>query len=255
MKARLAYKITGILAAIAAASALSATAQDTMATDPAAPVPSQATVPGSVAPSTTPAPTVEAPNTTATPNPTAPTEPAVETPATPPANPDAAADVAQTTPDAAAPDTTTTADASAPKAFMQQAYLANEFSIAAAQLAVEKGSTQDIKDTAQSVLNDGLKTRTAMVTAIQTSTSDMEFDQNWNEEYKQKLADLQTLAGADFDAKYLELQGQVSNDSATFYQSFATTASDDSVKTFASATLSTLTAQNDALESVSQGGQ
>ncbi|ESQ85373.1 hypothetical protein ABAC460_23745 [Asticcacaulis sp. AC460] len=255
MKARYAYKITGVLAAIVAATALSATAQDTTATDPSAAVPSQATVPGSVAPSTTPAPTVEAPNTTATPNPTA--EPAVETPATPPANPDAAADsVAQTTPDATLPDTApAVADASAPKAFMQQAFLANEFSAAAAEIALQKGSTQEVKDTAQSVLNDATKTRAGMVTAIQTSTSDMHFDQNWDEAYKQKLADLNTLEGAEFDAKYLELQGQVSHDSEGLYQSFAATASDEAAKTFASATLPTLTAQNDALESVSQGGQ
>lgn len=255
MKSRYAYTITGILAAVAAATALNATAQDTATTpaDPAGTVPSQATVPGSVAPSTTPAPTVEAPNTTATPNPTAsnPAEPAVETPATPPANPDAAADsLAQTTPDAAAP-----SEANAPKTFMQQAFLANEFSKAAAQIALEKGTTPEVKETAQSVLNDSTKTREAMVTAIQSSTSDMNFDQNWTEEYKMKLAELKALEGAEFDAKYLELQGQVTNDSERLYQSFAAQASDESAKTFASATLPTLTAQGDALESVSQGGQ
>ena len=248
MKTRYAYKITGILAAVFAATALSAAAQETPSTTEAEPtVPSQATVPGSVAPSTTPAPTVEAPNTTATPSPTTPADPSVTTPAAPPATPDAATgDVAQMT------DSTTIA---APKDFMQQAFLSNEFGIAAAQLAVQKGSTQEVKDAAQTVLNNGLKTRTDMVAAIQGSTSDMHFDQAWTDEYKQKLADLQTLEGADFDAKYLETQGELTNSTESLYQTFASTASDESVKTFAANTLPTLTAEGDTLESVSQGGQ
>ncbi|MFT4074301.1 MAG: DUF4142 domain-containing protein [Asticcacaulis sp.] len=208
MKTKLAYKVSGILAATVVASALglSAHAQTTTTPDPAAnPVPPVA-------------------------------DPAV------PGN--AAADAA----------TPVAADTNAAKDFMKEAFMANEFTIAASQLAATQGESPDVKAAAQTVLDNGLKTRTAMVAAIQGSTSDMHFDQNFTDDYNAKLGELKAAKGADFDSKYVADQGEVNDKAETVFQAYASTGTDEAVKTFASNTLPALAANGDKLDSVAQGG-
>lgn len=220
MKTYLPYKITTVLVAIAAAAAMSASAQDATQTatpDAAKPV---------VAP---PAETVPA-------NP----DPSAALPAQAAPAPAAAASVA------AGPDA---------KEFIRQAYLANEFGIAASQVALGNAQDQTAKDAAQQILNDGMKTRQALIAAIQGATTDMHFDQAWTDDYKNKLADLKSTAAADFDAKYLATQGDVTNQTTDLFSAYAANGTDESVKTFAANTLPTLKAEGDKLESVSMGGQ
>ena len=221
MRTNSVYKVTGILAILATATAMGASAQDASQVKP------------SVPPVTAPA-TPDTPDTTATPDATTP--PAVSP----------SADTAQAT-----QNTTVVA----PKDFMQQAFLDNEFGIAASQLALQQAQNSDTKDAAQQVLNDGLKVRADMVAAIQGATSDMHFDQAWTDDYKQKLADLKSKTGTDFDTQYLATQGEITNQSTDLYGQFASTGSDPAVKTFAANTLPTLQAEGDKLEAASQGGQ
>ncbi len=168
------------------------------------------------------------------------------TPAVDPATPvDAAAP-------AAAP--AVAADAGAAKNFMREAFMANEFTIAASQLAATQAASPDVKATAQQVLDNGLKTRTSMVAAIQGSTSDMHFDQNFTDDYNMKLGELKAAKGADFDTKYVAAQGEVNDKAETVFKAYASTGTDESVKTFAANTLPTLAANGDKLDSVAQGG-
>ena len=216
MKNAIAYKVSGILAAVVAAAALSASAQTTAPAQDAQP-----TVPPVTAPATNPA-----------------------------VDPAAPADAA--TAPVAAP--AVAADASAAKNFMREAFMANEFSIAASQLAATQGASPDVKATAQAVLDNGLKTRTSMVAAIQASTSDMHFDQNFSDDYNMKLGELKAAKGADFDTKYVAAQGEVNDKAENVFKAYASTGTDESVKTFAANTLPTLAANGDKLDSVSQGG-
>jgi putative membrane protein len=211
MKNAIAYKVSGILAAVVAAAALGASAQTT-APD------AQPTVPPATAPVTAPA----------------------TTPAVDPAAPAAAPAVA--------------ADANGAKNFMKEAFMANEFSIAASQLAATQGESADVKAAAQTVLDNGLKTRTSMVAAIQGSTSDMHFDQNFTDDYNMKLGELKAAKGADFDTKYVAAQGEVNDKAENVFKAYASTGTDESVKTFAANTLPTLAANGDKLDSVAQGG-
>lgn len=218
MKNAIAYKVSGILAAVVAAAALSASAQ-----------------------TTTPDQTMPEAQPTVPPI-TAPVTPPVTPPVTDPAVPG----------NAAAP--AVAADASAAKDFMREAFMANEFSIAASQLAATQGESADVKAAAQTVLDNGLKTRTGMVAAIQASTSDMHFDQTFTDDYNMKLGELKAAKGADFDTKYVAAQGEVNDKAEGVFKAYAATGTDESVKTFAANTLPTLAANGDKLDSVSQGG-
>ena len=209
------YKVSGILAAVMAATALGASAQTTAQT---ASPDAQPTVPPVTAPVTTPAIDPAAP---------------AAVPATAPA---------------------VAADANAAKDFMKEAFMANEFSIAASQLAATQGESADVKAAAQAVLDNSLKTRTAMVTAIQGSTSDMHFDQNFTDDYNMKLGELKAAKGADFDTKYVAAMGDVTDKAEGVFKSYAAAGTDESVKTFAANTLPTLAANGDKLDSVGQGG-
>jgi len=212
-----AYRVTGTLAAIIAATALSMSSGASAQTTETAPT--QSTLP--------------------------PVETPQETPQeTPMKAPDAVP--------AAAP--AVVADSGAAKDFMKTAFMANEFTIAASQLAATQGESADVKSTAAQVLDSGLKTRTAMVAAIQGSTSDMHFDQNFTDDYNIKLGELKAAKGADFDTKYVAAQGEVNDKAETAFKAYATTGTDESVKTFAANTLPTLAANGDKLDSVAQGG-
>ncbi|MBW8881326.1 MAG: DUF4142 domain-containing protein, partial [Asticcacaulis sp.] len=160
---------------------------------------------------------------TATPDTTPNTATTPDTSVTPQAT------VPATTPDPASgavADATPQTTVVAPKDFMQQAFLANEFGIAASQMALQQAKNSEVKDAAQAVLNDGLKVRADMVATIQNASSDMHFDQNWSDDYKQKLADLKSAKGDDFDQKYLATQGEITNQSTDLYSNFASTGSD-----------------------------
>jgi putative membrane protein len=222
MKTKLSYKITGAVVAIMAATALSASAQD--ATAPANP-----TVPPVTAPTTAPD----------------------AVPATPPIDQATPAETTATAP-AAAP--AVAADSGAAKDFIREAYMANEFSIAAAQLAATQAESAEVKATAKTVLDNGLKTRDGMVAAIQGATTDMHFDQNYTADYQTKLGELKAAKGADFDAKYVASQGEVNDKAESVFKAYAASGTDETVKTFAANTLPVLNANGDALDAVAQGG-
>jgi putative membrane protein len=171
-----------------------------------------------------------------------------------PVTPDPTAPVAAQAPSAPAAAAPTTADSqpaaagNAAKDFMQKAFLNNEFGIAASQVALQQAQSKEAKAAAKQVLDDGMKTRTAMITAIQGSSSDMHFSQDWTDDYKQRLAELQSTAGAAFDSKYLTAQTQVTKESQGLFSDYAQNGTDASVKTFAANTLPSLQADSAKLD-------
>ncbi len=216
MKANAAYKISAAVAALAAAFALNATAQTVKpAADPQAQqqaqVAAQATTPTAVQGASDVQPANLQPGSV----------------------------------DAAA------ASGAEPKDFIRKAYLANEFGIAASQVALAQSKSPETKKAAQKILSDGMKERQDMIAAIQKATSDMHFDQSWDDKYKQMLADLKSAPeGKAFDAKYTQLQGAVSDQSASLFSEYAANGTDTAVKTFAAATLPTIQADGSQLKAV-----
>ncbi len=214
MKAYAPYKTTAVLAALAAAFALEASAQ------------------------TTPSPTAD---------PQAQQSASVAAQATTPTAIQGTADLKPGSVDAAA------VSSAEPRDFMRKAFLANEFSIAASQVALAESKSAATKKAAQKILSDGMKERQDMIAAIQKATSDMHFDQSWDDKYKQMLADLKSAPeGKAFDSKYAELQGTVSDQTASLFSQYAQNGTDTSVKTFAAATLPTI--QTDGSQLKAAGG-
>lgn len=239
MKTKLTYTITGVIAAVSAACALSAAAQDTpsQTIKPLVPPVSGQTQPQTDVKPDTGSPAVNPASTTdqATPAPGAPSTTAL---------PQAAAGTTTA-------DTTQQTTILAPKDFMQQAYRANEFGIAASQLAMQKAQSADAKEAAKQILDDGMKVRQDMVAAIQGASSDMHFDQGWDDHYKGLMADLQNASGASFDQTYLATQSEVTSTATGLFQSYADTGSDTAVKTFAQNTLPVLQSEATKLDAAS----
>jgi putative membrane protein len=143
------------------------------------------------------------------------------------------------------------ASSAEPKDFIRKAFLANEFGIAASQVALAQSKSPATKDAAKKILSDGMKERQDMIAAIQGATSDMHFDQSWDDKYKQMLADLKSAPeGKAFDAKYLQLQAAVSDETASLFSQYAQNGTDTSIKTFAASTLPTLQADDSQLKAV-----
>lgn len=207
MKTSLSYVLTGVLAAAAIASGASAQQSDATAKPVVAPLPPAASESASAA-------------------------------ATAPAD-QAAVATGQA-------DVTAAAGGDA-KEFMHQVYLNNEFTIAAAQIAIGNAQSDAAKAAAQKLLNDGMKTRQDFVAAAQGATSDMNFEQAWTDDYKAKLADLKTAPATEFDAKYVATQAAVTSQEADAFSAYASAGTDASVKAFATATLPVLQADSAAL--------
>ena len=220
MKANLTYKMTAAAAVLAAAFALNA------------PIPAMAqTTPQSADPQST--------------APQARQAAAVGAQATTPTAVQGNADMQPGSVDAAA------ASSAEPKDFIRKAYLANEFGIAASQVALAQSKTPATKEAAKKILSDGMKERQDMIAAIQGATTDMHFDQSWDDKYKQMLADLKSAPeGKAFDAKYLQLQSAVSDETASLFSQYAQNGTDTSVKTFAASTLPTLQADDSQIKAV-----
>ena len=136
-----------------------------------------------------------------------------------------------------------------PKEFIRQAYLANEFGIAASQVVLQNAQSPAAKSTAQKILNDGMQERQAMIQAIQTAASDMHFDQSWDDQYKQRLADLKSSSATTFDQKYLATETDVTQQSASLFASYAQLGTDPAVKRFAAQILPSLQAESAELKS------
>ena len=217
MKANLTYKITAAAVALGAAFALNAFALNAGA-------------------QTTPRPAVD---------PQAQQSASVAAEATTPTAVQGTTDLQPGSVDAAA------VSGAEPKDFIRKAYLANEFGIAASQVALAESKSPATKEAAKKILADGMKERQDMIAAIQGATSDMHFDQSWDDKYKQMLADLKSAPeGKAFDAKYVQLQGAVSDQSASLFGEYAQNGTDTAVKTFAASTLPTIQTDDDQLKAV-----
>jgi putative membrane protein len=212
MKAYAPYKITVALAALAAAVSMNASAQ------------------------TTPRPTVD---------PQAQQSASVAAESTTPTAVQGTANLQPGSIDAAA------ASSAEPKDFIRKAFLANEFGIAASQVALAQSKSPATKKAAQKILSDGMKERQDMIAAIQNATSDMHFDQSWDDKYKQMLSDLKSAPdGKAFDSKYVALQGTVSDQEASLFSAYAQNGTDTAVKTFAASTLPTIQTDGSQLKAV-----
>ncbi|MGZ3405583.1 MAG: DUF4142 domain-containing protein, partial [Polyangia bacterium] len=123
--------------------------------------------------------------------------------------------------------------------------------IAASQLALAQSKTPATKAAAEKVLTNGMKERQDMIAAIQKATSDMHFDQAWDDKYKTMLADLKSAPeGKAFDAKYLQLQGAVADQSQSLFAEYAQNGTDTSIKVFAAATLPVLQSEVGQLKGI-----
>ncbi len=170
-------------------------------------------------------------------------------PATPPTDATATTDTTAAPAQAAPAQAQASAGDPAAKDFMHEAFMANEFGIAAAQVAQTNAKSPAVKSAAAQVLANDTKTRQDMIAAIQGSTSDMHFDQTWNDDYTQRLADLKSAKGAEFDAKYVATQSEVNTKAAGLAQTYAASGTDATVKDFAAKTAPTLQADAQALQS------
>jgi putative membrane protein len=139
------------------------------------------------------------------------------------------------TPEAAAP----VADATAPvpKAFVQDAFQANEFELAASQLAAKKSTNPKVKAYAKAAVAEKTLIREQMTVAIQSARSDMQFTQDWTPEQKAKLAELNAAKGKSFDTNYVGAVAETLDKAVPQFEDYANRGTDAAIRDFAVGTL------------------
>jgi putative membrane protein len=142
------------------------------------------------------------------------------------------------------------ANAPVPKDFVQKAFQANEFEIAASELATKKASHPGVKAFAKQAVDEKIAVREDMTTAIQSATSDMQFSQDYSASQKAALAELTGAKGKAFDDKYLKHVSKTLDQAVAQFEDYATNGTDPSIKTFASNTLPKLKANQAQVNSL-----
>lgn len=122
--------------------------------------------------------------------------------------------------------------------FLQFAQAGNSFEVAAGQKALLKSEDAQVKSLAQHIVDDHIKSniqlnnlaqRKGLATAAMMTSSQID-----------KLSQLDTLSGLEFDRQYLLQQDSAHQDTISIFESAAINANDKDIRDFASVTLPTL---------------
>jgi putative membrane protein len=139
--------------------------------------------------------------------------------------------------EAAAPVAAADATAPVPKAFVQDAFQANEFELAASQVAVKKATSPKVKAYAKAAVAEKTAIRAQMTTAIQSAQSDMQFTQDWTPAQKAKLAELNAAKGKSFDTKYVGAVADTLDKAVPQFEDYASRGTDAAIRDFAAGAL------------------
>jgi len=159
--------------------------------------------------------------------------------------------IAQDTAAPAAPtQTSDVASVTTAQQFADVAGVANMFEIQSSQAALQKATSQDIKDFAQRMIDDHTKAGDDLKAAAdaQGITVPSELD----DAHKQKLDQLNAASGADFDTTYVQMQLDAHHQAVDLFDNFSKAGEDGQVKDFAATTLATLQDHEKAIEQIAQ---
>ncbi|MGZ5242793.1 MAG: DUF4142 domain-containing protein [Bacteroidia bacterium] len=122
--------------------------------------------------------------------------------------------------------------------FMVKAASAGMAEVKLGELAMQKGSSKMVKDFAKMMVDDHTKANNELIALA--AAKNITLPTAPGEDYMKKYDDLNKLAGADFDEKYMDIMVKEHKDAVDLFDDAAEDAHDADIKAFAAKTLPTL---------------
>ena len=143
---------------------------------------------------------------------------------------------AATTPPAA--EATAPATVNDPPQFATMAAIGNMFELESSTLAIERGTSEEVKAFAEQMIADHTKAAQDMAPAA--AEEGVETPTELDERHREMLDELSGLEGEEFDAAYLDAQVAAHDEAVALFEGYSSAGPEGALKTFATATLPTL---------------
>jgi putative membrane protein len=164
--------------------------------------------------------------------------------------PDAPADEAATAEQDVAAAGDPTAMTGEAQEFVDKAAVSNQFEIESSKVALEAAESPQVKDFAQKMVDDHTKAGEDLKAAVGNAGAELMVPAELDKEHADKLAQLQSLSGAEFDQQYVEMQTAAHDQAVELFSSYAEDGDNEALKEFAANTLPTLQEHKDQIHSI-----
>jgi predicted outer membrane protein len=142
------------------------------------------------------------------------------------------------------------ADSTEAQEFVDKAAVSNQFEIESSQAALDAAESQEVKDFAQKMVDDHSKAGEDLKAAVENAGAELTVPAELDKEHADKLAQLQSLSGAEFDKQYVEMQTAAHDAAVDLFSSYAEGGDNEALKDFAANTLPTLEEHKEQVHSI-----
>jgi putative membrane protein len=136
--------------------------------------------------------------------------------------------------------------------FVTKASTAGLFEIESSKLALEKSENADVKSFAKEMVADHTVADKKMKSTIADNHIDAKPAAALDSKHKDLLSSLKNAKGANFDAKYVDIQEDAHEEAVTLFTDYSTRGDNASLKKFAADTLPTLEKHKQHIESLDE---
>ncbi|MDO1446045.1 DUF4142 domain-containing protein [Rhodocytophaga aerolata] len=138
--------------------------------------------------------------------------------------------------------------------FMMKAAASGMFELQASELALQKASSQSVKEFAKKMKDDHTKANSELKALA--AKKNITLPTSLDKEHLDKIEDLREETGTDFDAEYMEAMHKAHEKDVELFEDISEEDDVDAeVKAFASKTLPTLRSHNDMAETKKEAAQ
>jgi putative membrane protein len=125
--------------------------------------------------------------------------------------------------------------------FVTKAGVGNIFEVETSKLATEKSQSRDVKQFAQMMIEDHAKAGSELKALVgKGNTAQLKVPAKLDGPHAQKLEQLQTASGSEFDQSYRQMQLEAHREAVALFSSYAQTGDNAELKQWAGKTLPTL---------------
>lgn len=126
------------------------------------------------------------------------------------------------------------------ESFVRSASIANQYEIAAAEIALEKSESPEVRELAQMIIDDHQRNSDNLADALGRTELQIELPQPLDERRQGLIDNLTAAADADFDAAYLHQQTAAHLEAITLHEGYSERGDVEELTQFAEASVPTL---------------
>jgi putative membrane protein len=132
--------------------------------------------------------------------------------------------------------------------FVKKASMTDMFEIQSAQIALEKSTSDPVKEFAQMMIKQHGDISENMKKTLMESKTGLKPAASLDADHAAKIAKLKSLNGPEFDAEYLKMNSEGHDKAVALYENYSVNGDNETLKALATTTLPMIKAHNDHLK-------